>query len=60
MTKLHVTEAGTVQFPMVLHVAEVGRTPLPPRVALAIRGGQKFDRRGRAYLYTDLRSEIER
>ena len=39
MTELNVTEAGTVQFPMVRHAAEIGWTPLPPEDALAMRGG---------------------
>ncbi len=40
MTELNVTEAGSVQFPMVRHAAEVGWTPLSPRNALAMRGGE--------------------
>ena len=40
MTELNVNEAGAVQFPMVRHAAEVGWTPLPPRDALAMRGGE--------------------
>ena len=39
MTDLKITEAGTVQFPMVRHAAEVGWTPLTPQAALARRGG---------------------
>ncbi len=39
MTELNVTEADTVQLPMVRHAAEVGWTPLAPPVALAYRGG---------------------
>ena len=39
MTELNVTEADTVQLPMVRHAAEVGWTPLSPPVALAYRGG---------------------
>ena len=40
MTALHITEAGSVQFPMVRHAAEVGWIPLPPPDALAMRGGE--------------------
>ena len=40
MTELNITEAGAVQFPMVRHAAEIGWTPLPPRDALALRGGE--------------------
>ncbi len=40
MSKLHITEAGSVQFPMVRHAAEVGWIPLPPQDALAMRGGE--------------------
>ena len=40
MTELNVTEAGSVQFPMVRHAAEVGWTPLSPKNALAMRGGE--------------------
>ena len=40
MTELNINEAGAVQFPMVRHAAEVGWTPLPPRDALAMRGGE--------------------
>ena len=40
MTTLHVTEASTVQMPMIRHAAEVGWTPVPPKEALAHRGGQ--------------------
>ena len=40
MTDLKITEAGTVQFPMVRHAAEVGWTPLSPKEALAMRGGE--------------------
>ena len=39
MTGLKITEAGTVQFPMVRHAAEIGWTPLTPQEALARRGG---------------------
>ena len=40
MTELRITEAGSVQFPMVRHAAEVGWTPLSPSNALAMRGGE--------------------
>ena len=40
MNTLHITEAETVQMPMVRHAAEVGWTPLSPRNALAMRGGE--------------------
>ena len=40
MTELHITEAGAVQFPMVRHATGVGWKPLPPRDALAMRGGE--------------------
>ena len=40
MSEIRITEAGAVQFPMVHHAAEVGWTPLPPRDALAMRGGE--------------------
>ncbi len=40
MTQLKITEAGSVQFPMVRHAAEIGWTPLSPSEALAMRGGE--------------------
>ena len=40
MTELNVTEAGTVQFPMVRHAAEIGWTPLSPAEALELRRGE--------------------
>ncbi|MXY21894.1 MAG: HsdR family type I site-specific deoxyribonuclease [Dehalococcoidia bacterium] len=40
MTEFKITEAGSVQFPMVRHAAEIGWTPLPPSNALAMRGGE--------------------
>ena len=40
MTELNVTEAGSVQFPMVRHAAEIGWTPVRPVDALAMRGGE--------------------
>ena len=40
MTILNITEATTVQFPMVRHAAEIGWTPLSPQDALQKRGGE--------------------
>ena len=40
MTELHITEASSVQFPMVSHAVEVGWIPLSPQDALAMRGGE--------------------
>ena len=40
MSHLRITEAGTVQFPMVRHAAEIGWTPLPPMDAMQKRGGK--------------------
>ena len=40
VTSLHITEAGSVQFPMVRHAAEIGWTSLSPSNALAMRGGE--------------------
>ncbi len=40
MTEPKITEAGSVQFPMVRHAAEIGWAPLPPSDALAMRGGE--------------------
>jgi type I restriction enzyme R subunit len=37
---LKISEAGTVQFPMVKHVAEIGWTPIGPDVAKQKRGGE--------------------
>ena len=39
MTALNITEAATVQMPMVLHAGEVGWTQVPPADALVRRGG---------------------
>ncbi len=39
MTALNITEANTVQMPMVRHAAEVGWAPVAPEDALARRGG---------------------
>ena len=40
MTDLKITEAGTVQFPMVRHAAEIGWTAISPRVAKQKRGDE--------------------
>ena len=40
MTDLKITEAGTVQFPMVRHAAEIGWTAISPQDALHKRGGE--------------------
>ena len=40
MSELDITEASSVQFPMVRHAAEVGWIPLPPQDALAMRYGE--------------------
>ena len=40
MTTLHITEAGSVQFPMVRHAQGIGWTPIPPKDALDMRGGE--------------------
>ena len=37
---LKISEAGTVQFPMVKHAVEIGWTPITPEDARAIRGGE--------------------
>ena len=37
---LRITEAASVQFPMVTHAAEIGWTPISPAVAMAKRGGK--------------------
>lgn len=39
MSDLKISEAGTVQFPMVKHAAEIGWMPLTPGVARKKRGG---------------------
>ena len=39
-TSLSITEAGTVQFPMVKHAVEIGWAPLTPEEAKAKRGGE--------------------
>ena len=40
MTEFNITEAGSVQFPMVHHAAEIGWTPIPPASSLQKRGGE--------------------
>jgi type I restriction enzyme R subunit len=40
MSTLKISEAGTVQFPMVEHAAEIGWTPITPEDARAKRGGE--------------------
>ena len=40
MSDLKISEAGTVQFPMVKHAVEIGWTPLNPEVAKQKRGGE--------------------
>lgn len=40
MNSLRISEAGTVQFPMVKHAAEIGWTPIGPEVAKQKRGGE--------------------
>lgn len=40
MSDLKISEAGTVQFPMVKHAAEIGWMPLNPDVAKQKRGGE--------------------
>ena len=40
MPDLKISEAGTVQFPMVNHAAEIGWTPLTPDLAREKRGGE--------------------
>jgi len=40
MSDLKISEAGTVQFPMVKHAAEIGWTALKPEIAKQKRGGE--------------------
>lgn len=40
MSELKISEAGSVQFPMVDHAVEIGWTPLMPQEALYRRGGE--------------------
>jgi type I restriction enzyme R subunit len=40
VSELKISEAGSVQFPMVAHAAEIGWTPLSPEAAKLKRGGE--------------------
>ncbi|CAJ7866610.1 type I site-specific deoxyribonuclease, HsdR family protein [Burkholderia pseudomallei] len=40
MSTLKISEAGTVQFPMVKHAVEIGWTPIPPEDTRIKRGGE--------------------
>ncbi|MDQ7247282.1 type I restriction endonuclease subunit R [Dongia sedimenti] len=40
MSEMKISEAGTVQFPMVAHAAAIGWTPIAPEVAKQKRGGE--------------------
>ena len=40
MNDIRITEAETVQFPMVRHATEIGWTPISPQDALALRGSE--------------------
>lgn len=40
MSDLRISEAGSVQFPMVRHAVEIGWTPLTPEAAMQMRGGE--------------------
>jgi type I restriction enzyme R subunit len=40
MSELKISEAGTVQYPMVKHAVEIGWTPLTPDIAKQKRGGE--------------------
>ncbi|MFC1460575.1 type I restriction endonuclease subunit R [Microvirga arabica] len=40
MTEIKISEASTVQFPMVAHAVGIGWSPLPPEVAKQKRGGE--------------------
>ena len=40
MNDLRITEAETVQFPMVRHATEIGWIPISPQDALALRGSE--------------------
>jgi hypothetical protein len=40
VSDLRISEAGTVQFPMVAHATEIGWTPITPDVAKLKRGGE--------------------
>jgi type I restriction enzyme R subunit len=55
MTDLAISEAGSVQFPMVRHAAEIGWTPLTPDDARAKRGSEAA-----MFLRDELESAIAR
>lgn len=40
MNELQITEAASVQFPMVAHAVEIGWTPITPEIARRKRGGE--------------------
>ena len=40
MSTLKISEAGTVQFPMVKHAVEIGWETITPDQALTLRGGE--------------------
>jgi len=40
MSEISISEAGTVQFPMVNHAVGIGWTPITPEVAKQKRGGE--------------------
>ena len=40
MNSLKITEATSVQFPMVAHAAEIGWSSIPPEDAMVKRGGE--------------------
>lgn len=53
MSELKVSEAGSVQFPMVRHAVEIGWAPLTPDEAAGKRGGEKG-----LFLYDELRAAL--
>lgn len=55
MTDLSISEAGSVQFPMVRHAAEIGWTPLTPEAARTKRGSEAA-----MFLRDELESAIAR
>lgn len=55
MKPLRVSEAGTVQFPMVHHAGEIGWLPMSPDVALSKRGGEAG-----LFLYDELEAALLR
>jgi type I restriction enzyme, R subunit len=40
VSELKISEAGSVEFPMVAHAAAIGWTAIPPEVAEQTRGGE--------------------